>query len=527
MKFTILPAFLMLLQSTLAQTNSWKGTTSTSWGTASNWSLNLVPTSAHDVVIGDASFTGSNQPTLTSTTSYCKSLTIGGTKASTLSTNSRSITVSGNITIAANGTLVHGSSSSTGGTITLSGNFTNNGTYTTTYTRGRVTFNGVTQSIGGSTATTFRRITVNTTSTLTLNANITVASSSAPSLTVSGTLNPGTFLISGSNGLTLNSGGKLLVYTASFAGNYGFSGTYTINGGSTVEYASSSVAQTISSSYTYSNLVISGSTTKSLAANLTSLNSSNLSYGNISINSGTLDLSTFTANRGTSVAGGSFTIANGATLKIGGTNSFPSNYSTKTLGVTSTVEYYGNAQTITALTYGHLNLSGTSGAVTKTLPGSTLSIMGNFSSTVGSATSVAYTAAAAINVSGNVNIGASTSFSAASFSHGFAGNLTIDGTLNGGTSTITLSGAADNLGGGGTINFNNLVISGEGFTASGASSIAVSGNFSTTGIGTFTQSTAGTLSMSGTSKTISGSGIQLCNLTTTGTISTSVDITLF
>lgn len=83
MKTTLSIVFVLLLQLATAQTNSWKGITSTAWGTASNWSLNLVPTSSHDVVIGDASFTGSFQPSLTSS-SVCKTLFIGGTKASTL-----------------------------------------------------------------------------------------------------------------------------------------------------------------------------------------------------------------------------------------------------------------------------------------------------------------------------------------------------------------------------------------------------------------------------------------------------------
>ncbi|HEX6170751.1 MAG TPA: T9SS type A sorting domain-containing protein [Chitinophagaceae bacterium] len=34
-----------------AQTNTWDGSNGTNWNTAANWSLNLVPTSAHDVVI--------------------------------------------------------------------------------------------------------------------------------------------------------------------------------------------------------------------------------------------------------------------------------------------------------------------------------------------------------------------------------------------------------------------------------------------------------------------------------------------
>ena len=33
-----------------AQTNTWDGSNSNNWNTAANWSLNLVPTAAHDVV---------------------------------------------------------------------------------------------------------------------------------------------------------------------------------------------------------------------------------------------------------------------------------------------------------------------------------------------------------------------------------------------------------------------------------------------------------------------------------------------
>ena len=59
-------------------------------------------------------------------------------------------------------------------------------------------------------------------------------------------------------------------------------------------------------------------------------------------------------------------VAAGATLKIGGTGTFPANYATHSLASTSTVEYSGAAQTVTAESYGHLALSGSSGAVTKT-----------------------------------------------------------------------------------------------------------------------------------------------------------------
>ncbi|HSB92029.1 MAG TPA: hypothetical protein VLC28_02880, partial [Flavitalea sp.] len=53
---------LLTFQSAVAQT-SWKGTVSTNWTTAGNWSAG-VPTANVDVIIGDANFTGSNQPTV-------------------------------------------------------------------------------------------------------------------------------------------------------------------------------------------------------------------------------------------------------------------------------------------------------------------------------------------------------------------------------------------------------------------------------------------------------------------------------
>ena len=80
--------------------------------------------------------------------------------------------------------------------------------------------------------------------------------------------------------------------------------------------------------------------------------------------SGTLDLAGFTANRST--AGGVLTVAAGASLRIGGTATLPSNYSTNTLNPTSTVEYYGANQAVANTTYGNLLLSGTG---TKTVAG--------------------------------------------------------------------------------------------------------------------------------------------------------------
>ena len=78
----------------LSQT-SWKGITSTAWGTASNWT-NGVPTPTVDTIIGDANFTGSSQPSIT-VASTCKSLILGsGTKSSTLTMGSSGRNLTGN-----------------------------------------------------------------------------------------------------------------------------------------------------------------------------------------------------------------------------------------------------------------------------------------------------------------------------------------------------------------------------------------------------------------------------------------------
>jgi len=91
--------------------------------------------------------------------------------------------------------------------------------------------------------------------------------------------------------------------------------------------------------------------------------------GNLTITAGTLDLAGFNGNRVS--FGGTLTISNGAALKIGGTNTFPSNYNIHTIGLTSTVSYAGTNQAVAVLRssqpYGNLNISGSG---TKSLAGS-------------------------------------------------------------------------------------------------------------------------------------------------------------
>jgi len=506
------------VQPVIAQT-SWKGTSSTSWKEVANWTAG-VPTSSTDAIIGDASFTGSFQPSINAS-AVCKSLTLGGAHAATLSMT-RTLTVSGNITINSNGTISQGKT-----TITLSGNWNNAGSYTATSGSSNVIFAGVSQSLGGSAVTTFRKLTINIGSTLTLNSNVTISGSSSQ-LTVKGALNPNespTYTVTATS-LTVNAGAVLKVNAATFAGNYNVSGTLSLNAASTVEYSATAVSQTVSNTPTYGTLKISGSGTKTLGGNLPSLASSSSTAGNIYVAAGTLDLSTFTANRGTNNAGGILTVLNGATLKIGGTNTLPANYATITLSLTGTVEYSGTNQTVSAQTYGNLTLSSSSGAAVKTFPATAFTIAGNLTSTLGAGTSVSFTAAAALTISGNISIGASTTFIAGSFSHTVAGNWINNGTFTGSTSIITFVAGGSSISGSGANNFNDLTFNASNITAAGTTNLNIAGNITTTGPGSFTHSSGGTTTLSGTSKTISGTGLTFDNLTVSGTLSNTSSLTI-
>ena len=201
------------------------------------------------------------------------------------------------VTINSNGTLSQGSN-----TLTLSGNWNNGGSYTATSVNSTVIFNGALDTLGGTVPTTFRKLTINAGKIVTLTSNVTCTGTSSL-LTISGTLNPNesptTYLVTSDN-LTVSSTGTLKVNASLFASNYIVT-ILSLSTGSIVEYSATTTNQTVSSSYAYSTLNISGAgTIKSLSADLPPLKSSALGVGNINVISGTFDLSTFLANRGTS-----------------------------------------------------------------------------------------------------------------------------------------------------------------------------------------------------------------------------------
>ncbi|MBC7485741.1 MAG: T9SS type A sorting domain-containing protein [Cytophagaceae bacterium] len=513
-RITLIIWFLGVFSFVQAATTSWTGTISTNWSTAGNWTGG-VPTTAIDVVIGDASFTGSFQPVLTSSKNNCKSLTIGsGIKISTLSMNSsnKNLIVWGDITIGSNGSILHSVKS----TLKLTGNWVKTGTYTASNNSATVSFAGTTQTITGTTS--FRKLTINAGSTTTTNSPLTVS----VTFTVSGFFDPNTNLITLTGAaFNVSSGGGIKVKTATLAGNYSINPT-TIGRTSTIEYASALIPQTVSA-LSYGTLIISGGTVKTAAGSFT-LQSSVSGAGNIQITTAsTFDISTFTVNRGTTLSGGALTLANSCTLRVA--VAFPLNFSSYSLEPTSTTEYYGANQTIYAVIYGHLNLSSASGTVTKTFSSSPITIIGSLTTSVSAGTLTALTAAA-LTINGNVSIGSSTTFSGLTFSHAFGASFANSGTVTATTGTFTFLGLNASISGTGTYTINNLTLTRSGITAAATTSITLSGNLTTLSPGAFQHLSGGTatLTMNGTGKTISGLSINLYNVVLDGTISTVEDL---
>jgi hypothetical protein len=208
----------------------------------------------------------------------------------------------------------------------------------------------------------------------------------------------------------------------------------------------------------------------------------------------TLDLASRTLNR-TATGAGTLLLNSGSTLQIGGTNTFPINYTTNTLTATSTVEYNGTNQTVTALSYSKLTLSG---SATKTITG--LASIGSDFTTSGTAATGA--ASTGITIGGNVTLGSGTTFNAGtSLTHNVAGNWTNNGATYSFTTGNTVnfnSTAADQAinGTAASQTFNNITVNKTGRTLSvGGSTTSLTAAAFTITAGTFTAPT--TLNISG------------------------------
>lgn len=206
------------------------------------------------------------------------------------------------------------------------------------------------------------------------------------------------------------------------------------------------------------------------SGNTVTLNESKTAInGNLNIKSGSFDLSSFTINR--AAAGGTLTIAADAALRIGGSGTFPSNYTTHSLQCSSTVEYAGASQTVATLnssqTYGNLILSGSG---VKTLQAGIQTICSNFT-LAGTASATAVTG---LTVGGSVEIQAGAVLVAGSFTHNVAGDWMQSGTFVSTGSTVNFNGVMPASISSG--NFQHVTFTGSG-AKSATGNLLVSGNF--------------------------------------------------
>ncbi|MGD0539347.1 MAG: hypothetical protein ABSC03_17075, partial [Verrucomicrobiota bacterium] len=436
-----------------------------------------------------------------------QTVTVGG--------STTTLTVSGDLTLTS-GTLAAGTAT----TINLAGNWANNSS-TSAFTAGSgtVSFTGASKTIGGSSSTTFAGLSIATGATVTLNTGATcgtltfAAAGTASSLTHSGStlltvngavtinqpsaavttawnINGGTATVSGlitfaGGSGTANLIGKVVITTGTLnanggmtfvtsaaankvidmsggAGNLNLKGALTVpassstltagTSGSVFNYADST-AQTVNffTAGAYNILHFNNAGGATLSAVITSANVT----GDIAVQTGTL------ANGGLAItlaSGKNFSVASGATFNLTGTSSMVTVSSgTKTFGATSTVNYAGTAQNVSAEAYGSLTLSGGN---TKTLQAGTTS------------------------VAGDLTIAASTTFAAGANNFSLAGNWFNNGTSYSSSAgqTVTFNGAGtQSIGGSTTTTFNTLALTGVQLSLAASASYPVT-TFSVGGI---------------------------------------------
>lgn len=248
-----------------------------------------------------------------------------------------------------------------------------------------------------------------------------------------GTLNTGTFVISGSGAFELNAGGTLGIGSADGITASGASGniqttTRSFSTGANYTYNGTSAQVTGNGlPSTVNNLTISN------AAGVTLTASTSLT-GDLTVSSGTFDLGANNANRSSS--GGTLTLGAGTTLKIGGTGSLPSNYTAHSINSSSTVEYNGTNQTVAALNssqnYGTLIISGSG---TKTLAGN-IGIVNDLTISGGTFDLSTFTANRTVS-GGSLTLSSGTALTVGGSSGGLTGSnfpanfsaLTLDGTV--------------------------------------------------------------------------------------------------
>jgi hypothetical protein len=439
--FFLTVAFVLAAFVLNAQTRT--ATASGNWNSTTTWGGASVPASANDVVINPGVTV-----TVNVAAAACNSITFtAGTTGSTITiSGTNALSVTGAVTI--NGTTVTTGNQATlitvgggslscaslafnpnagnlnsnnrrsqvtvsTGTVTVSGNISCSGDVVSAGGSTGISFSSTgTLNVGGNfyTSPNFGDFTVGTSTVNYNGVNQAVLDATYEDLTISGS---GTKTISAAtvvNGTLTLSGGTLAAGTNLSMSTGGIptlarsggsmTGTLQTNNDYVVNY--SGLSKTTGQELSGTGLR--DVTVAVTAGETVTLDQNRAPDGNLSVTSGTFDLSTFTINR--SAAGGTLTLSSGATLKIGGTNSFPGNYNTHSVSSVSpfsTVEYAGTAQSVATLnsvqSYGNLTISGSG---VKSFTGETvngvLSVQGT-ATTAG--TSPVYGAAAILEYKGS------------------------------------------------------------------------------------------------------------------------------
>ena len=520
---------LLFVGGVMGQTNTWDGSSSNSWNTAANWSLNAVPNSAHDVVIPNSTSYGT-APRIDVTPITIKSLTVGGGTDGTLEFNrsiSQSMTVTNNVVVNSGATFrMRTGGSLSGSSLLIGGNFTNSGTVDFVDADVvNVTFNGTAnQSVSGTGATMqLNNVTINNTGA----ANDNIVEVSSTNFTV-----PAAFL-------TLTDG--IFKVSRSLTNTFFTPAAYTIPAGTGIwlNHASAIVTAQNGSpilngsiQVTLGDYNIGSSTGNSLTYNTGS--SFKMEGGTVDIAGrfngvGTTQTTTFDMSGGTlttivtgtssntfssfdiSAAGSSFTMS-GGTIVIEESNAGTAgDYRNvaSTTSITGGTVQFGNANTgALALDDFDISLAGP-----HTLPSLTI---------VDNATSVpTLTLAAGITVKGNLTINTGTSLLASGQaitvsgnSVGAPGNWTNNGTFTSGTQTTTFNGTAtQTISGSSTPAFSSLTTNNPvGVTIS--SSVTVNATFLATNTGTV-NITGGTTTL-GASATMTVNPLATFKVTTPG-----------